>query len=1199
MWSVPDELLIPVELQHDGNAVEFHALWDTGTGPGIISRAIADRLGLKIEEMDMALQDWAGGNLTLGKCTEAVVTIKSGTQTRTNCRLLVADKLATPFMIFGREFMAWFKYQQGNFPTQFPSEIAAGVDESEWVDPTQRRPRLGPENEGLSPEEIEKFESGRAVIATLLESHCEATKAGGFCSHPLATFEWKHEPNTEPVFRNYKPKAAMLPLYEQFIAKQLEGPEPLIEEFNPDIHVPLDVRVKGVSWHHALLAVVTKSPSGETREVRFVSDFKAHNKGTVVDDYPLPRIGDFYQKFANCTVFSEFDLKKFFWQIRLGEGSKYKTVFSAMGKQWVFRGAPMGIASLSAWAQRLMDTIFAGCDFAFCYLDNIIVGSRSIEEHIEHCRFILETCTKFNLRCHGPEKAKIGRSQLATLGNVITKEGTRCDPEKVAAVQSWATPTNQAELLSFLCFCGFLRGYVRHFAELEADLRALSCSTTWHWTAAHQRDFETLKEAIARAPYLCFADYTKNFALACDASRRGIGAVLWQPRFASDVPCQENIVSFTSRALRKYERGYSVYRLELLALLFALTTYHDFIAGRGPIVVHTDHVALTYMFSQKKLSNTLLMWLGTILEYDLDVTHVPGWTNTLPDLLSRYSDGGGWGLLRRWRDLSLLPQLPVNLVQLERFDRTLLEETAREAKWERGSPPANVMRVSVDAHLAELRKVFTDATLAAQPIPFAKPLIKTPPPTVEAQIRLIEDMHTEGVHFGRRSLFKKLRAAGWLWPGMSSQIKKVVENCRRCQEWTRTRFGFTPMRSITAKFQPWDDISIDIQTSKTTSREGFTSLMVVVDTFTGFNLLRPLKTREAREIGEELWWIFGTFGPPSSLRSDSEAAFLSDIVQYIVNKYGIVHEQIANYNPRIQGKVERAGGVASTALKKLIDDTSLDWPNLVAPVQLGINANIRHLTNASPFALMFNRQVNGWEVYNDLRLEGASPADVDAWLHKQQELWQHVFPLVATRSLSLQAQQAADFNKRHFLRPSVLPTGSRVMIEDVLREDKNAPPYIGPYTVVGHHNHLYILRDDAGGIFHRGVPIDHIKPVPLATKQDDVWYVERILQHRSLPGGKFEYKVKWAGHGTEDATWEPDDHILDKNLIRNYLAEHHHLPKNRKLAATPAAMEAQAAPRAAPKAAQVLSGAATQGMAAHDEEIGQKRIRKPSQRLKD
>ena len=129
-----------------------------------------------------------------------------------------------------------------------------------------------------------------------------------------------------------------------------------------------------------------------------------------------------------------------------------------------------------------------------------------------------------------PDKCKIAYTSLRTLGNVLTPQGTCADPEKVTAVMSWPVPTNREELLQFLSFCNFLRSYVRHYAELAAPLDSLrSPKVPFDWTPLRQSSFDLLKHAIATSPTLNFPDYDKPFAIACDSSIYGIGAVLFQP----------------------------------------------------------------------------------------------------------------------------------------------------------------------------------------------------------------------------------------------------------------------------------------------------------------------------------------------------------------------------------------------------------------------------------------------------------------------------------------------------------------------------------------------------------------------------------------------------------------------------------------------------------------------------------------------
>jgi hypothetical protein len=148
----------------------------------------------------------------------------------------------------------------------------------------------------------------------------------------------------------------------------------------------------------------------------------------------------------------------------------------------------------------------------------------------------------------------------------------------------------------------------------------------------------------------------------------------------------------------------------------------------------------------------------------------------------------------------------------------------------------------------------------------------------------------------------------------------------------------------------------------------------------------------------------------------------------------------------------------------------------------------------------------------------------------------------------LQGQQEENFNSRHRLKLKNLPVGTLVMLRDVLRTNKNSPPFVGPYTVVrvtplGH----YTLKDSVGGLFHRDVPLDMLKPVAISDisdkpDKDKEYYVDKILDHRvvqvDLPNGRKtslkQYLVKWSGY--DDPTWEPHDNIVDNDLIRTYLA---------------------------------------------------------------
>lgn len=1193
LWQ-PPKILVPGEIEYGGVTVQVHFTHDSGTGCTMISDRVAKALNLEYAPwtglQTLGFQDGLLTPSTMVAKTTATISLG----TRSTQQWLVVVPGLREEVLMGRDLMFKFDMFAVNaLPIRFPSELATEID-VDFEDVCERRDRFHAQDVGLKPEEVLEYNEARDKIAAMLDAHVKATAdAGPFIKHPLAVFDWRHDPGTVPVYcKEYDIKRHMQGYYDEKMDEWLKSG--VVELFDVARHVPPEEPTKGVSWHHSLMCSLTRTPSGVVTKSRICSDVKKHNAHTVPDNYPLPRITDLYQRFANCVIFSEFDLKSFYHQIQMSANSIHKTCFSHRGRRYVFRGTPFGISSLPAHAQRLMDTVFADMDFVFCYLDNILVGSSSVEEHVEHCRLVLERCSKWNMRCHGPPKAKIGRTKLAALGNVVTKDGVQCDPEKIKTMMGWEKPTDSESLLAFLGFCGYLRQFVRHYADLEHDLRQLAHAKEWKWQPFHDYAWETLRNAIRDAPYLNFADYSKPFALAFDASRRGVGVVLWQPRHADDRPCQENIISFTSRSLKPYERNYSVYRLELLAMVFGLMTYHDFIVGRK-VRVLTDHAALTYMWSQKKLSNTLMMWMATLSEYDLDVVHVPGWTNNIPDLLSRY--GFKWGVRK-----DALPPLEVNVAELqEAFSAEMEAEIALEARLEEekcASEERPVSAVLEDVPVMEdspewrelatnLRKeVLEEPTFKAQeamverpvskPLPPDAPKSKARAPSSETEAKQLVDWAHAFGHFGSRAVHSRLRAEGYLWPGMTALIKSRIAECAQCQRWTRGNVTYHPLRSISAgRMEPWDDISIDYQTSHVRSADGFQYLLCIADTFTNFVLLYPTKTREAPELADILWKLFGLFGPPHTLRSDHEKALVSNVVNIIKKEYGITHERIAAYQPRLQGRVERDGGVASELVRKLVDLTGYDWIKCVPAVQLMMNAKYRYLTNCSPFTLFFNRVADvfeGADALNDLppckfcaatdhyaaECAQATPAqreeakldDLSKWLERNQKCWKEVFPVVTDRQLSVKSQADATFDKRHFTDAKTLPVGSMVMLRDALRSDKNSPPFVGPYRIVRHGVTGYTLQDMAGGIFQRDVPRDQLKRIDTiaarpADASADVHYVDKLLQHRRLADGSYQYLVQWAGLGPKEATWQSTADIHDADVIRKYLATKRRLPKER------------------------------------------------------
>jgi hypothetical protein len=215
---------------------------------------------------------------------------------------------------------------------------------------------------------------------------------------------------------------------------------------------------------------------------------------------------------------------------------------------------------------------------------------------------------------------------------------------------------------------------------------------------------------------------------------------------------------------------------------------------------------------------------------------------------------------------------------------------------------------------------------------------KTPAPTSQ-QRQTIIDAHEFG-HFG-------VRPDGHDWPYMLNHVQTILESCRACQAWTQGKHRFTPLQSVSSRL-PWDHVQFDLITSLPTS-EDHNYLLVVIDIFSHFVLLRPLKNKSSELIAAVLWEYFCTFGVPKILQHDGESTLVSEVISSLINMHGIEHRTITAYSPRENGKVERAVGTTSVTLRKLFSQCGGDWPRLVPFVQLAINNKINNISNATPF----------------------------------------------------------------------------------------------------------------------------------------------------------------------------------------------------------------------------------------------------------
>jgi len=856
----------------------------------------------------------------------------------------------------------------------------------------------------------------------------------------------------------------------------------------------IELAPPGCPYNNALTIAPKKDENGKLTGIRVCLDTRPVNNVVVSNDrFQIPHIRHALESFTGCTIFGEFDLSEAYLQYEVHTESRPYTAFTWKGTQYVFRGCPFGLSTLPGHFQRNMSFLFRDLDFTFPYLDNLPFGSTNWKQHRDQALIIINRCNQANLKIK-PSSVKFGQSHIKCLGHLLSGAGIGIDPEKLESLTSWPQPQTDKQMQSYLGFINFMRQHVRHIADIAGPLEAVKNDKVITWTPELAHCFEMTKEALARAPILQFPNFSLPFHIATDASNTGVGGVLYQPTKPGEGITATNIVGICSKKLGQSELNYSAYKKELFGVVFCLRQFHSYIWGRKDLVIFTDHKPLIHMLTSKELSSSLKQWLDVILDYQFTIEHRPGVLNTIPDTLSRVHSASypdAWGV-------------PASLPSSIRLGEGLAVSDIND--------PPSVSSAEIVAHEMELRGKTT--------------------PADSDKADLINKEHLFG-HFGREAIFKSLLNKGYWWSNMRDEIQAAVSNCDPCTRFTVVKSGFNPTQVITAG-GPWEHVQFDCSVHLPASPDGYTAIFHCICVFTGFTILRNVRSTSAETIARKFWKICCVLGLPKVIQSDNGPEFVNDVIRALVKLTGMDHRLISPYNPRADGKVERSIGTTVGIVKKLLHGSNQHWPMFTPFAQLAFNNKISSLTGSSPFSLMFGRQLNEMKDYTG---EEVKTISLDDWKLQQEKIASLIYPAISERTrLGKHAMIKSINQHRRGLLTDAFPNGAVVMLIDQLRQNKFEPKYVGPYTVVRRtRNGNYALRDATGELLDRHTPPDQLKLVSRKARpvdlENNVYEIQSIDKHRGAAGA-YEYYVKWKGYA--ERTWEPASSFLDDKLIKDY-----------------------------------------------------------------
>ena len=236
--------------------------------------------------------------------------------------------------------------------------------------------------------------------------------------------------------------------------------------------------------------------------LRMCIDYRALNKQTIHDKHPLPRTDELLDKVKGANIFTSLDLASGYHQIRIHSDDVPKTAFTAAGEHYEFLVMPFGLTNAPATFQRCMNSLFKHLPFVAVYLDDILMFSRTPEQHLQHVEAVLQILKEQNLYCK-LKKCEFNKPELRFVGHIVGAKGIRPDPAKLTAVTNWPVPHNMHELRKFLGFTNYFRKFLQGYSQRTAPLTNLTRKNVpYEWTEQCQTNFEQLKSDLTSAPVL-------------------------------------------------------------------------------------------------------------------------------------------------------------------------------------------------------------------------------------------------------------------------------------------------------------------------------------------------------------------------------------------------------------------------------------------------------------------------------------------------------------------------------------------------------------------------------------------------------------------------------------------------------------------------------------------------------------------------
>ncbi|CAH9101779.1 unnamed protein product [Cuscuta epithymum] len=931
-------------------------------------------------------------------------------------------------------------------------------------------------------------------------------------------FEIELLPGTAPISRApYR----MAPAELQELHKQLQ--ELLEKGF---------IRPSYSPWGAPVLFVKKKDGT-----MRLCIDYRELNKVTIKNRYPLPRIDDLFDQLKGAVIFSKIDLRSGYHQLRIKEGDIPKTAFRSGYGHYEFVVMPLGLTNAPAAFMDLMNRVFRELldKFVIVFIDDILIYSKSKEEHEEHLREVLETLRKHKLYAKF-SKCEFWLDQVAFLGHVVSKQGVSVDPSKVAAVRDWSRPKNAKEVRSFLGLAGYYRKFVEGFSAIALPLTTLTRKgKNFEWTDRCEKSFQELKNRLTSAPVLALPEGKEGFVIYTDASKMGLGAVLMQ---------NERVIAYASRQLKEYEANYPTHDLELAAVIHALKIWRHYLYG-VQCKIFTDHKSLKYIFTQKDLNMRQRRWLELVKDYDCEILYHPGKANKVADALSRKSSA---------TLMVMMVMDPKLRKEIEDFELEIVNGRLAVMTMTPSIFEDIAIKQELDPELVKLKEYVKEGKCPEFRLDESGRLLlqnRLCIPDVEGlRKQIMKEAHDTPftMHPGSTKMYHDLKKNFW-WSGMKKDVAKFVQSCLTCQqvkaEHQRPGGELQPIQIPEWK---WDEISMDFIMGLPKTTGGYDAIWVIVDRLTKSAHFIPISASISLEKLAKLYIqeIVRLHGVPKSIISDRDSRFTSHFWKCVQQSLGTKLKFSTAFHPQTDGQTERTNQILEDMLRACALDFQGGWVKYLSLAEFAYNNSYQATIGMAPYEALYGRRCRSpisWYETGEKKI-------LEEELQGRTELIDETSEAIKSirqRIESAQCRQKSYADVRR--RPLEFEVGDFVFVKIASmkgvmrfgRKGKLSPRFTGPYEItrrVGKVAYELALPEEFSGIhniFHVSmlrkyfVDPEHVLIPRTIEVQNDLSYEEKPVQIldrevRRLRNKEIALvKVLWRNDKVEEATWEVED----------------------------------------------------------------------------